>query len=125
MPKSEPGDPIYGALTGLGLELPEHSTQIASSISTDANYDQIAFLPGTTQDAFSGLKGVFDFDGVVFPELWAEGSNAADFKTYLRYYLSDHRPMWVQLRARLTVAAICGTALLAHTPRSHNTKEAP
>jgi hypothetical protein len=26
MPKSEPGDPIYNALTKLGLELPEHST---------------------------------------------------------------------------------------------------
>lgn len=99
MPKSEPGDPIYGALTGLGLELPEHSTQIASSISTDANYDQIAFLPGTTQDAFTGLKGVFDFDGAIFPELWAGGANASNFKAYLRYYLSDHRPMWVQLHA--------------------------
>ncbi len=99
MPKSEPGDPIYGALTRLGLELPEHSTQIASSISTDANYDQIAFLPGTTKDAFTGLKGVFDYDGVVFPELWQDGSNAAKFKAYLRYYLSDHRPMWVQLHA--------------------------
>jgi endonuclease/exonuclease/phosphatase family metal-dependent hydrolase len=98
MPKSEPGDPIYNALTELGLELPEHSTQIASSISTDANYDQIAFLPGTTQKAFTGLKGVFDFDGVVFPALWADGTNAADFKAYLRYYLSDHRPMWVQLK---------------------------
>ena len=97
MPKCEPGDPIYKALTKLGLELPEHSTQIASSISSSANYDQIAFFPETTRNHFTGLKGVFDFDAVLFPELWQGGANAKDFKAYLRYYVSDHRPMWVQL----------------------------
>jgi endonuclease/exonuclease/phosphatase family metal-dependent hydrolase len=97
MPKSEPGDPIYQALTRLGLQLPEHSTQIASSISSDANYDQIAFLPKTTQDLFTGLKGVFDYDTVIFPDLWQGGQNDKNFKAYLRYYISDHRPMWVQL----------------------------
>jgi len=98
MPKSEPGDAIYDALTRLGLEVPLHSTQIASSIASDANYDQIAFLPGTTQRTFTGLKGVYDFDTVVFPDLWQDGANRKNFLAYLRYYLSDHRPMWVQLR---------------------------
>jgi endonuclease/exonuclease/phosphatase family metal-dependent hydrolase len=97
MPKSEPGDPIYNALTKLGLELPKHSTQIASAIAADANYDQIAFLPGTTKDCFAGQKGVFDYDAVIFPDLWQNGTNAGNFKAYLRYYISDHRPMWVQL----------------------------
>ncbi len=97
MPKSQPGDPIYNALTKLGLELPQHSTQIASAIAADANYDQIAFLPGTTKNCFTGQKGVFDYDAVIFPELWNEGKNKANFKAYLRYYISDHRPMWVQL----------------------------
>jgi endonuclease/exonuclease/phosphatase family metal-dependent hydrolase len=97
MPKSEPGDAIFDALTRLGLEVPLHSTQIASSIASDANYDQIAFLPGTTQRTFTGKKGVFDFDAVVFPDLWQGGANRKDFLAYLRYYLSDHRPMWVQL----------------------------
>jgi endonuclease/exonuclease/phosphatase family metal-dependent hydrolase len=97
MPKCEPGDPIYKALTKLGLELPEHATQIASSISSSANYDQIAFLPETTRNHFTGKKGVFDFDAVIFPDLWRDGTNMKDFKTYLRYYISDHRPMWVQL----------------------------
>lgn len=97
MPKCEPGDPIFQALTKLGLELPEHSTQITSSISSDANYDQIAFFPETSQNHFTGLKGVFDFDAAIFPDLWKEGENQKNFKTYLRYYISDHRPMWVQL----------------------------
>ena len=70
MPKREPGDPIFNALTKLGLELPEHSTQIASAISSDSNYDQIAFFPETTQNRFTGLKGVFDYDAVIFPDLY-------------------------------------------------------
>ena len=97
MPKRNPGDPIFNALTKLGLELPEHSSQIASSISTDAQYDQIAFFPETTQRCFTGVKGVFDYDTVIFHDLWQNGVNKKNFKSYLRYYLSDHRPMWVQL----------------------------
>jgi hypothetical protein len=87
-------------LPALGLELPEHSTQISSAISSDSNYDQIAFLPATTQDLFADVKGVFDYDMVIFPELWKDGKNKRNFKSYLRYYISDHRPMWVQLKIR-------------------------
>lgn len=97
MPARRPGDPIFDALTKLGLEVPEHSTVIASSISSDARYDQVAFLPETTQRCFTGLKGVFDFDAMIFPALWQNGANRKNFKAYLRYYISDHRPMWVQL----------------------------
>lgn len=97
MPKSLPGDPIFDALTRLGLEVPDHSSQIASTIASDANYDQIAFLPGTTKNCFTGLKGVFDYDTVIFPGLWQGGANAKNFKAFLRYFISDHRPMWVQL----------------------------
>jgi endonuclease/exonuclease/phosphatase family metal-dependent hydrolase len=97
MPKSDPADPIYKALTKLGLDVPAHSTQIASNITNDANYDQIAFLPGTTNAWFKGVKGVFDYDQVIFPALWDGGKGKKKFLAYLRYYMSDHRPMWVQL----------------------------
>ena len=40
--------------------------------------------------------GVFDFDAVVFKELWDRGDPAV-FNAYLRYYLSDHRVMWVAI----------------------------
>jgi endonuclease/exonuclease/phosphatase family metal-dependent hydrolase len=99
MPKCEVGDPIYNALTKFGLELPEHSTQIGSSIASDANYDQIAFMPGMTSHCLTGQKGVFDFDTCLFPDLWQNGANKKNYKAYLRYYISDHRPMWVQLKA--------------------------
>ena len=97
MPKSAPGDPIFDALTRLGLEVPDHSSQIASAIASDSNYDQVAFLPGTTRNCYTGKKGVFDYDSAIFADLWNGGANATKFKAYLRYYISDHRPMWVQL----------------------------
>jgi len=87
------GDPIFDQLTARGLELPAHSTQIGSSIASDSHYDQIAFFPGETQDQFTGSMGVFDFDGALFKTLW-ESRGKTDFLTYLRYYVSDHRPMW-------------------------------
>ena len=95
LPKRQPGDPIYEALIKRGLQLPPHSTQIGSSIATDATYDQIAFFPGETQDDFV-QAGVFDFDGGVFGDLWSSHQN--DFLGYLRYYLSDHRPLWAVFR---------------------------
>lgn len=97
MPKSEPTDPIFKALTKLGLDVPLYSSQLATNIADDANYDQIAFLPGTTKNWFHGVKGVFDYDKVIFPQLWDNGKGKTKFLAYLRYYMSDHRPMWVQL----------------------------
>jgi endonuclease/exonuclease/phosphatase family metal-dependent hydrolase len=97
LPKVVPGDPIYDALTGRGLVLPGHSTQMGSSIASDNHYDQIGFFPGPIQDQFKSL-GVFDFDGAVFKTLWQThtDNNHADFFAYVRYYLSDHRPMWAE-----------------------------
>ena len=96
MPKREKGDPIFDALTRLGLELPTHSTEVASSISTDNHYDQVAYFPGESADLLE-RTGVFDYDTVVFKALW-ESRPEKDFKAYCRYYISDHRPLWVQLR---------------------------
>lgn len=48
LPKVQKGDPIYDALVARGLSLPEHSTQIGSSIATDSHYDRVAFFPGGT-----------------------------------------------------------------------------
>ena len=43
----------------------------------------------------ANLGGIFDFDGAVFRDLWGETKAAqARFRSYVRYYLSDHRPLW-------------------------------
>ncbi len=96
LPKAVPGDPVYEALTARGLHLPAHSTQIGSSIATDSHYDQVAFFPGETGQEFL-RSGVFDFDGAVFADLW-QARGPVDFEAYVRYHLSDHRPLWAQFQ---------------------------
>ncbi|MDQ3557057.1 MAG: endonuclease/exonuclease/phosphatase family protein [Gemmatimonadota bacterium] len=96
MPKREARDPVYRALTSRGLEVPDHGSGLGSNLQSDKHYDQVAFFPGETKNCFSGRMGVFDFDGVVFPELWERNGQKA-FNAYLRYHLSDHRPLWMEL----------------------------
>ena len=97
MPKADPADPIYKALTKKGLQVPAHTSQVGSSIASDAHYDQIAFFPGDVQQAFTGNMGVFDYDQVLFPDLF-QARGAQDYKTFAKYHISDHRPMWMELR---------------------------
>ncbi|PCE63013.1 endonuclease/exonuclease/phosphatase family protein [Sediminicola luteus] len=93
LPMVHKGDPIYGALMARGLKLPKHSSKVYSNISNDKMYDQIAFLPSIKKKIKS--HGVFDFDSAIFPKLWEQ--SPTKFRNYLKYYLSDHRPIWMEL----------------------------
>ena len=95
LPKSAPGDRIFDALCSLGLEVPPHTSQIGSAIASDSYYDQIAFLPGPTKDRFTGATNVFDFDGALCRDLWQERPGSP-FLSYVRYHISDHRPLWAE-----------------------------
>ncbi len=94
IPKLEKNDPVFKALTSRGLKLPKHSTKVYSNINNDSQYDQIAFFPNLK----SKVKdfGVFDFDSALFSELWKQDKRK--FKSYLKYYISDHRPLWSMLK---------------------------
>jgi len=94
LPKLDEKDQVYKALRSRGLQLPEHSSKIYSNINNDKAYDQIAFLPGMKSNIIS--HGVFPFDNVAFAEIY-NNKSAALFRSYIRYYLSDHRPMWMEL----------------------------
>jgi len=103
LPKVEPGDQIYAALRRRGLRRPEHSARIASNIANDKDYDQIMFFPGQVKAYYTGNTGIFDFDGALIKALWEKlvdkhGKKiaAVRFRTYLRYYISDHRPLWAE-----------------------------
>lgn len=99
LPKYEPGDLIYEALRKRGLQRPEHSTKVGSNLSGDSHYDQILFFTGDTKDRYTGKTGIFDFDTTVFPDLWDQlNENLVWFRSYLRYYFTDHRPLWAQFR---------------------------
>ena len=79
--------------------MPEHSTRVGgSNLSDDAHYDQMAIFPGPIQEAIV-RAGVFDFDGAVFRDLWGTTkSEQTRFRSYAKYYLSDHRPLWAELK---------------------------
>ncbi len=97
LPQVAPHDPIYKALTKRGLVLPEHPTEVGgSSLGGHKHYDQMAFFPGETKE-FNERIGAFDFDNVVFRELW-DPKRPGPFLAYARYYISDHRPLWAEFR---------------------------
>lgn len=111
LPVRDESDPIYRALTSKGLHLPEHSTKIGgtdpvidtdpvkgSNLNNDAQYDQMAVFPGPMEEAIE-QSGVFDFDGALFRDLWGETKKEQTrFRAYVKYYLSDHRPLWASLK---------------------------
>jgi hypothetical protein len=96
-PKTKPGDQIYEVLTSRGLHLPQHTSEVGSSIASDNHFDQVAFFPGPTSQDFTGNTGIFDFDGAVFSQLHASRP-LNDFLAFIRYYLSDHRIFWAEFR---------------------------
>jgi endonuclease/exonuclease/phosphatase family metal-dependent hydrolase len=75
-----------------------------SNLGNDKTYDQIAFAPTALRNRVKSY-GVFDFDAAVFASKWNKLATAHShakavkaFNSYLRHYLSDHRPVWVELR---------------------------
>jgi hypothetical protein len=93
LPRATVGDPIFDALTSRGLRLPPHTTRIPTNVSNTADYDQIAVTPGVLSRINNA--GVFDFDGVIFSNIY-NPNKPGYWRTCAKYYISDHRPLWVQ-----------------------------
>lgn len=109
LPALTPDDPILKALTARGLELgrvwqelkrkgmeavDEHPSVVGgSSLGGRKHYDQIAFFPGETTEL--ERVDVFDFDNAIFRGLW-ERRTEKQFLAYVRYFISDHRPLWAE-----------------------------
>jgi endonuclease/exonuclease/phosphatase family metal-dependent hydrolase len=94
-------DEIYRILKKNGLHLPKHQTNlVGTNLSGENDYDEIAFFSGKTNNDFTGNMGVFDFDNVVFDDLWDHNDREQQkkFFTYVRYYISDHRPIWAEFK---------------------------
>ncbi len=70
---------------------------IGSTIATEHTYDQIIFCPNTNGNCWTSRAGVFDFDGAVSEKLWRTACKG-QFFAWLRYHLSDHRPLWAEFR---------------------------
>ena len=96
--KADGGNIVYDALTRKGLLLPAHATQVATAIASANQYDQVAIYKSTS-DRYDVDTGVYDFDQEIFAAHWSPKKKKA-FQAYLRYYISDHRPMWVRLKRK-------------------------
>jgi hypothetical protein len=59
--------------------------------------DLSVHFPGDTKDDYTGRSGVIDFDGALFRDLW-QARTEKDFRAYVRYYMSDHRPLWAEFK---------------------------
>jgi hypothetical protein len=95
LPEAIAGDPVFDALTRRGLRLPPHTTRIPTNVSNTADYDQIAVAPGILSRIAE--IGVFDFDGIAFSDIY-DPAKPGYWRTCVKYYISDHRPLWIQLR---------------------------
>lgn len=94
LPMVDEKDPVYKALVQKGLQLPDHTSKIYSNLNDDKAYDQIAFLPGMKSAILS--HGVFPFDNALFAEVY-KTKTPAEFRSFVKYFISDHRPMWMEL----------------------------
>ncbi len=100
LPKLALTDPIYKALKARGLELPDEEERRISQVggtSLDGlnHYDQIAFFPAATTEL--QRVAVFDFERPMFRDVF-ERKRQKQFLAYVRFHMSDHRPLWAQFK---------------------------
>jgi endonuclease/exonuclease/phosphatase family metal-dependent hydrolase len=104
VPAMDPKESTYKALTKFGWKPLKYVSKTAgSNLGNDKTYDQMAFAPGSIKRRVKAF-GVFDFDNAIFRPLWqklrAKHSKARatqKFNSHVKFHISDHRPLWVQL----------------------------
>jgi endonuclease/exonuclease/phosphatase family metal-dependent hydrolase len=88
---------MLAELEAKGLKPPAHETQLGTAVRSENHYDQMLFFPNNSEADLTD-QGVFDYDTVVFHDLW-ESRSETDFHNFTVWALSDHRPLWAQLDA--------------------------
>ena len=104
VPTMLPDQGTYRALIEYGMQPLKYVSRVGgSNLAGDKSYDQMTFAPGRLAGRILDYD-VFDFDNAVFAGLWRRLSSVEDidkrvseFRSHVRYHLSDHRPLWVQL----------------------------
>jgi endonuclease/exonuclease/phosphatase family metal-dependent hydrolase len=105
------GDETYEALTKPGFEIHPELVGIGSNVDQSKIFDQIAFIAPDLKDKLVDCNaGVFDFYKYVYTkdddenEVYAadipntETGTPGKFKDWRTYQMSDHLPMWIELR---------------------------
>ena len=102
--------------------VPKELQSLPSNAAKNRYYDQIAFLKRSEAILTTGRAGVFDFFDVVYRDedekLYAREIGSAYrrarnkgiyYRTWRTHQMSDHLPMWLELRADFSneVLAAC------------------
>ena len=94
----------YATNQSIGTDPTQLSHIGGTNLGNDKTYDQIAMAPTALRGKVSKF-GVFDFDNAVFGSKWEEISGTMShrkavslFSRYVKFHLSDHRPLWMELR---------------------------
>lgn len=104
VPAMEKDNAAYRALVRSGLMPLDHFSKTGgSNLAGDKAYDQIAVNQGKIGEKVLGYD-VFDFDNAIFRSKWDELQQqfstkpaSSKFNAYVKSYISDHRPLWMQI----------------------------
>ena len=102
-------DETFKALTEPGFEIHPNLLGIGSNVDQSKHFDQIAFIAPDLKDKLVDCNaGVFNFYKYVYSEehkdIYAEdvpqtaSGKPGRFKDWRTYQMSDHLPMWIELR---------------------------
>jgi endonuclease/exonuclease/phosphatase family metal-dependent hydrolase len=102
-------DKTYQALTNAGFQIHPKLVGIGSNVDQSKHFDQIAFIAPDLKDRLEECNaGVFNYYNHVYrltdadvyaPDVpqTAQGK-AGNYKDWRTYQMSDHLPMWIELR---------------------------
>jgi hypothetical protein len=100
----KPTDETFAALKRAGFKIPESLEGMTSNAAGGKHFDQIAFIAPDLEDKLelskAGVLNVFD---TVFTEKpkdqqYYSRHSGKSYKTWRTFQLSDHLPMWIQLK---------------------------
>lgn len=102
-------DETFKALTEPGFQIHPNLLGIGSNVDQSKHFDQIAFIAPDLKDKLVDCNaGVFNFYNYVYREDDAEifapdvpktkAGKPGRFKDWRTYQMSDHLPMWIELR---------------------------
>jgi endonuclease/exonuclease/phosphatase family metal-dependent hydrolase len=101
----KPTDETLGALRDAKFIIPTRLQGITSNAAGGKHFDQIAFIAPDLEDKLElSNAGVVNVFKTVFTEkpkdvkFYARSAGKTDYKTWRTYNLSDHLPMWIELR---------------------------
>jgi endonuclease/exonuclease/phosphatase family metal-dependent hydrolase len=102
-------DATFKALTAAGFQIHPKLMGLGSNVDQSKHFDQIAFIAPDLKDRLDQCNaGVFNYYQYIYRDDEAQayaddvpmtsGGNPGNYKLWRTYQMSDHLPMWIELR---------------------------